>query len=623
MGSAVTAEHLKEVLERLSDGIVLFSREGRSLYLNPEATRILGKTSTELVGKHLRETVPEPLYTASEAALQHLSAGEEKLLLASFFAQGRWYEVLGRPSGESFLVHFRDITERLQAEAAQRQSEERFRILVTGIRDYAIVMLDPKGQVASWNVGAERLTGYAAGEILGKHLSFLFPPDLVARGAPRQRLEAAVERGSVASEGGMIRKDGSHILVRSTYTCLFDALGVPRGFAIVTHDITRQRHFEEALRTDQERLRLCMEAAALGTWEQVVGESQFIANAQFVAICGMPPTHQPTYEEFLSIIHPDDLEYFQRKRDEALAVPGGSEFEFEYRVGGGTAKTRWVECHGRVLEPGSESGRRRIIGVIRDTTKRHEADEFRRLSAGVIAHDLRSPLTAIKLSSQSLLRSSHALPQGATEKLQRIANTADRIAHMSQQLLLYAEAQFGGGPPLVRTVTDLERVARHAIGDTEAAHPDCDIHLSAEGDCRGLWDGDALTEVVSNLIENAYKHGERGKPIDVTVQDEGDQVTLSVHNVGLPIHSDLIPMLFEPFKRRKSEQRATGVSFGLGLYIVKAIVSAHGGSVDVDSTQAAGTTFTVRLPRGAGAPSAREGHVHSFGAGDSPAPSSS
>jgi signal transduction histidine kinase len=105
-----------------------------------------------------------------------------------------------------------------------------------------------------------------------------------------------------------------------------------------------------------------------------------------------------------------------------------------------------------------------------------------------------------------------------------------------------------------------------------------------------------LTEVASNLVGNAVKHGQPGRPIYVRVRDEGDQVSLRVHNLGPPIPPGLLPLVFEPFRRSETQD-----GFGLGLYIVKEIIAAHGGTVEVRSSASAGTTFTVRLPRGASA----------------------
>jgi PAS domain S-box-containing protein len=521
------------------------------------------------------------------------------LLVQSFFGQGRWFEIHGRPLGDRFLVHFHDITERLRAEAARRQSEQRFQGLVNGVSDHAIYLLDPKGDIATWNAAAERMSGYPAAELVGKPLSFLFPPELVERGEPRRRLEETVRHGRFKTEARLFRRDGSAFIAESTYTCLFDELGAPSGFAIVTRDVTKEREIEASLRTSEERLRLAVESGAVGIWEEILGEGRLVANPQCLAIWGLPLDRQPTYDEFFALVHPDDREYFDQKRREVLNAEVGFEFEWEYRViGQAKERPRWVECHGRVVGQPNPPGGRRVIGVLRDRTSRHELDEFRELSAGMIAHDLRSPLSAIQLSSHLLIER-EGLAEGGVKKVRTILRKVDGMAQMVEQLLRYTQVRFGGGIPLEKSFTDLEEVCRIVISDVQSASPGCEIHFRAEGDCHGLWDRIGLTEVVGNLAGNAIRHGEPGEPIFVLARDEGDQVVFQVRNLGPPIPQDLIPVIFEPF-RRPRESPARG-SIGLGLFIVREMVNAHGGTIDLSSSAAAGTTFTVRLPRGAAA----------------------
>jgi signal transduction histidine kinase len=174
------------------------------------------------------------------------------------------------------------------------------------------------------------------------------------------------------------------------------------------------------------------------------------------------------------------------------------------------------------------------------------------------------------------------------------------MVKMGERLLLYSQAQFGGGLSLEKEFTDLEQICCDAIGDVQGSHPDCQIRFEVEGDCRGLWDGTRLAEVASNLVGNAVKHGEPGQPIHVVARGEGEQVTLRVHNLGPPIPTELIPTIFEPFHHSQEQPGSGEDGFGLGLYIVKEIVAAHGGTVDVSSSAETGTTFIVRLPRGAG-----------------------
>jgi signal transduction histidine kinase len=185
--------------------------------------------------------------------------------------------------------------------------------------------------------------------------------------------------------------------------------------------------------------------------------------------------------------------------------------------------------------------------------------------------------------------------------VQTIIRKVDSMVNMVERLLLYTQAQFGGGVSLDKEFADLEHVCQDAISDVQASCPDAEIHFTTEGNCCGVWDRIRLTEVASNLVGNAVKHGQPGQPIYVLARDEGDQVSLRVHNLGRPIPTGLLPVIFEPFRRTERQHSSSEDSFGLGLYIVKEIVAAHGGIVDVSSSAKAGTTFTVRLPRGAAA----------------------
>ncbi len=146
----------------------------------------------------------------------------------------------------------RDVTERKKAQEALRESEERFRLLVEGVRDYAIFMLDPEGRVTTWNLGAERIKGYRAHEIIGRHFSVFYPEEDVARGKPARELQIAETEGTYEEEGLRVRKDGSNFWASILITALRDKEGNLRGFAKVTRDITERKRAEEALRAVRE-----------------------------------------------------------------------------------------------------------------------------------------------------------------------------------------------------------------------------------------------------------------------------------------------------------------------------------------------------------------------------------
>lgn len=148
-----------------------------------------------------------------------------------------------------------EITERKLSEALLRESEERFRLLVLGIRDYAIFGLDAEGRVAGWNTGAERIKGFKAGEIIGKPISTFYTPEDIAQNKPEQLLKAAIDHGSVEDEGWRVRKDGSRFWANVVVTALRDDSGQLQGFAKITRDITEQKSAEKMLEEREAALR--------------------------------------------------------------------------------------------------------------------------------------------------------------------------------------------------------------------------------------------------------------------------------------------------------------------------------------------------------------------------------
>src|ERR1700684_760691 len=143
-----------------------------------------------------------------------------------------------------------------------KESEERFRLLVESVRDYAIFMLDPNGFVLTWNAGAERFKGYKADEIIGQHFSRFYPPEALERGLPPHELKVAAATGVFEDEGWRVRKDGSLFWANVVITALRDAQGELAGFAKVTRDLTQRRANEEVLRRSEERFRLLVDGVA-------------------------------------------------------------------------------------------------------------------------------------------------------------------------------------------------------------------------------------------------------------------------------------------------------------------------------------------------------------------------
>ena len=216
--------------------------------------------------------------------------------------------------------------------------------------------------------------------------------------------------------------------------------------------------------------------------------------------------------------------------------------------------------------------------------------EFREMFIGILGHDLKNPLAAIRMAAGLLQRSDHCGPQDKMATA-LIGNSARRMTRMINQLLDLTRARLGGGLPLELKHTDLREVCQSIVAEFEAH-----IRLEVEGDVTGTWDADRLAEVLSNIAGNAIEHADPGTAVVVGARADGEGVVVEVSNRGNPIPPDVLPFIFEPFRRaRQLEKSATG-NLGLGLFIAQQIVLSHGGRLDAHSADGT-TTFVIRLPR--------------------------
>jgi signal transduction histidine kinase len=222
-----------------------------------------------------------------------------------------------------------------------------------------------------------------------------------------------------------------------------------------------------------------------------------------------------------------------------------------------------------------------------------QTDLFRDQFIGVLGHDLRTPLGAV-MAGASLLAAPDDNPQRRGRVVARIMNSAQRMERMIGDLLDLTRVRLGGSMPLNRRSTDLRQVCEEALVEIRAGRPEAVLRFQAEGDLRGEWDVDRLAQVVSNLVSNAIQHG-GGTPVTLTAEEQSDGVTLAIHNGGPAIPPEVLPLVFEPLARGREDGASR--SIGLGLFIARAIVSAHSGHIQVTSSTDAGTTLTVLLPK--------------------------
>ncbi len=276
----------------------------------------------------------------------------------------------------------------------------------------------------------------------------------------------------------------------------------------------------------------------------------------------------------------------------------------EYRALRASVLRLWTERHPQFnindvndITRFNESIDQSLAAAVGSYTRR--VDQSRRMFLAILGHDLRSPLNSISMAAQLISRISGKRPD-FSRALSVIKTNTEAVTRLIRDLIDFASTGLGGTMPLTCDPVDIEILCRQVFEEFCIAHPQRTLRFHSDGDLTCDCDAARLRQVVSNLIGNAIQHGSAEEPVELSVTSDGSTVVFSVHNEGPPILPEKLATIFDPLMRHtdleSTAQRVPG-SIGLGLYIVREIVVAHGGTVEVASTAQEGTTFTVRLPR--------------------------
>lgn len=276
----------------------------------------------------------------------------------------------------------------------------------------------------------------------------------------------------------------------------------------------------------------------------------------------------------------------------------------EYRALRGSVLSLWRQS----LPPGDhrdvddtnlfhESIDRSLAKAVASYTRR--VDESRDMFLAILSHDLRNPLSAIAMSAEMLPEASR--PDAKSTRLAtQILGSAEIMSRMISDLLDYTRTRLGAGMPVEPAPMDLGSLCNEVADEFRSANPALRLPFDAAGDLGGEWDPARLRQVVSNLLGNAIQHGEANTPVELKLRGDHAGVTLAIRNRGTPVPQGELRKIFDPLVRgagaQTPRQNRPG-SIGLGLYIARELVVAHGGTIDVTSSAEAGTVFTVRLPR--------------------------
>jgi signal transduction histidine kinase len=224
-------------------------------------------------------------------------------------------------------------------------------------------------------------------------------------------------------------------------------------------------------------------------------------------------------------------------------------------------------------------------------------DQSKEIFLGMLGHDLRNPLGAI-LGSAHILLESKELPQNLSKAALLVLKSGRRMNALVGDLLDFTRSRLGSGIPITRASADLREVCRSTVDEISAMYPQRVLHVDASGELHGEWDSARVSQALSNVLSNAVDHGSDTHPISITLRGDADGVEISVQNWGPVIPADQLDRVFAPMHRVDGDKPGAPTSnLGLGLYITERIVAAHAGTIDVESSDEKGTTFTICLPK--------------------------
>jgi PAS domain S-box-containing protein len=617
---------LRTLVDSLSDvGIFMLTPGGQVASWNAGAAQITGYSMGEAVGMHfsrffVRDGSDDASAQMLRDAAKHGRAEAEGWQVKK--DGGRYWAItviqpVRAADAEliGFAVMARDATERHGAESALLESERRFRLLVDGVTDYAIYMLDPSGVVTNWNAGAERLKGYEASEIVGQHFSKFYTAHDRASGAPARVLNTAVMNGRYEGEGWRVRKDGSRFWASVVVDVIRDRQGKLLGFAKVTRDISERRAAQEALRESERHLRLLIDGVRdyalfmldpnglVSTWNsgarRIKGyEAQDVIGTHFSRFYVEDDRAAGLPARALAIAEAEgrvEMEGWRVRKD-------GSMFWANVVI------DRIRDVSGRTLG---------FAKITRDITERRNnqlaleeaqarAGQAQKMEAlghltGGVAHDFNNLLMIISGQNNVLKRQGRDNPKAA-QAAEAIENAIARGASLTRQLLTFSRRQNLSPRPvdMAAQIADFKAMLLGTMSGLTV------LTTVPPGTWPVIADPNELELSLLNLAINARDAMSGSGTLTITAENvtlsptagdalEGEFVAISLTDTGSGIPPDILPKIFDPFFTTKQAQKGSG----LGLSQVHGFTHQSGGKVAIHSELGRGTRVTLYLPRAA------------------------
>jgi PAS domain S-box-containing protein len=491
------------------------------------------------------------------------------------------------------------------------ESEERFRLLVEQVKDYAIITLDVNGNITSWNSGAEYIKGYKAEEIIGKHISVFYTPEEIALNEPEENLKHAKEQGHYETEGWRVKKDGSQFWANIVYTPLYTADGKLRGFSKVTRDITERRKAEEILKQTNFFLDAVLEHIPNMVFVKDARELRFLrfnkAGEELLGYKKEDLMGKNDYDFFPK----EQADFFTAKDREALNTNGITDIPEEL-IDTTTGK-KWLHTK-KIPIQGPDGKPLYLLGISEDITKRKANEEkIRKLNTELqhnitqlessnneleaftysVSHDLRAPLRAIHGYTKIIENDyKDKLDEDAKQMMDGVMNNAIKMGRLIDDLLALSRY---GKKEMKKKAMDLTELANQAIDELKKSMPTENVSITLHPLGIAVVDSGLMFQVFINLIGNAIKYSsQKEKPvIEIGSKTEKGETIYYVKDNGSGFDMKYYDKLFGVFQRLHDANEFEGT--GVGLALVKRIITRHDGRVWAEAEPGKGATFYFSL----------------------------
>jgi PAS domain S-box-containing protein len=587
---------LLQALDRSPIGTAISGLDGRWFRVNRAFARMVGYEPEALIGLGFADiTHPADLEVDFETK-DRLARGEiESYQRAKRYIRKDGSFVVVRLNVSAvrdddgvaigFLAQAEDITERLHAEVALRKSESNFRRLFDQASD-GIFINDVDGRFTDVNDAGCQILGFTRQEILGKTVADFMPMEDVPR-LIEQTEQLLVHGRADVQEWRASRKDGRNVSTETSTKFLLDG----RQVAFV-RDISERKRAEREREESLRWMHAVLEQSPVGLilLHGPKGERVEV-NSRLQEMVGQPLDRA---EQLLGVVlNADGTPIPLETCTFAKAMRGENTPDTErlLRHASGSLTPVVASCAPILGDGGTVVG---VVIAMQDISAAKELERLRAEWSSVVAHDLRQPLGAISLSARQLARMTE--DARLTLHFERIRSSAQRLNRMVDDLMDLSRLD-AHRLELVRRNVDLPALVRDSVERIALEAPDRPIDVHVDGDVpEADADPDRVAQVMENLLTNAVKYGTNGTRISVSVERERREVAVAVTNDGAALAPEELPRLFQRFQRTSSARLQGIKGTGLGLYITRSLVEAHGGQIAAETSPSGRITFRFTLP---------------------------